>query len=218
MTAGEWAALIVGVAGVVSALSAITTNKRRLPLIATCTILIIAALAIAVISTTIRPGKTAGGATAQPGAPQPASPEGIQPENPSQSSVAPSTTPKSAQPLIRRQTGSNPLRLSSNTMVDLDSMEPNWDVSRFPSLDPGVDFNSGSRWILPSRSSFYLVSGEASYAACQAATVQVTSIDLNDRGNATEFCVLTSEGRFAFVRVVDAHDPVAFDIIVWEKS
>jgi hypothetical protein len=219
MTAGEWVALTIGIAGVIAALSAFATTKRRRSLIGICVMLMIIALTIGTISTMVRLGRSPGGATAQPVSPQHASPESARSESPSRPSVTTSTTPTPTQPLIRRQSGGNPIRLSLDTEVDLDSMEPNWNVSRFPYGGSGSDlYYSWNGRVEQTRSTYYPVIGEASYAICQAATAQVRSIDLNDRGNATEFCLLTSEGRLAFVRVVDVHDPVAFDVIVWEKS
>ncbi len=54
MTAGEWVALMVGVAGVIAALSAVATIKYRKSLIITCVILVIIAVIMGAISTIIK--------------------------------------------------------------------------------------------------------------------------------------------------------------------
>jgi hypothetical protein len=99
-------------------------------------------------------------------------------------------------------------------------MEANWDVRSWLHGSATTDLAYFTGRVVQGAWSvyYYPVTGEASYAVCQAVTARTESIDLNDRGNATEFCLWTSDGRLAFVKVIDVHDPIAFDVIVWEKG
>lgn len=221
MTAGEWVALTIGVAAVIAALAAFAPTQRRRQLIITCVILMIVAFGIGTISTMIKLSGNHAGAIVAPTSttaistsPMPPIPSATDSERPSLSTPAPS------RPVVRRESGSNPIRLTEGSAVDLDSMSPNWDVRSFSTGDVGLDlaYTRGGGAVVQSDFSvyYYPVSGPPNFAVCEAATARYDSINLNYRGNQTEFCLRTSDRHTAFVKVADTQDPVAFDVIVWE--
>jgi hypothetical protein len=224
VSAGDWVALAVAVAGVIAALTGFAAPERRRPLIKTCIILIFVAIAVGAISTIRKQDDRVSGSTVTTSTPTTggAANPVPSPAPPGSNLKSPQLwTPAPATPIIRRETGNNPIRLTGRSAVDLDSMSPNWDVQSFSTGTPGLDLarRPGSADIVQSDFGVYdyPVSGPPSLDACKTATARYDRINLKD---VTEFCLVTSEGRYAFVKVMDAgigDDPSVFDVIVWEK-
>lgn len=134
-------------------------------------------------------------------------------------SVAPSTSVESGAagaPSVRRETGQQPVVLSDGYSIDLDSRNPNWDVTSGPYGDLSL-----RREYLYGRYGTDLaqVSGMPNYEVCRAATLYVDEVDLSAIDPGATFCIRTGDdGRFAFITITTPATPLIMDITVWEPT
>ncbi|GAA4995428.1 serine/threonine-protein kinase [Pseudonocardia tropica] len=133
-------------------------------------------------------------------------------------SRSPSSTRSAPEPTVRR-TSVSPITLEQYYGVDLDSMQPNWDVARSTISDGPRDLvyseslqgdDDGS----VSGQETSPVTGPVEYPTCEAATSYTTrrKVSAGDR-----LCVRTSDYRYALVQVRGAgKGSIAFDVVVWD--
>jgi hypothetical protein len=128
---------------------------------------------------------------------------------------------------VRRSTGKNPLILTDDHYVDLDSKNPNWDVQQgFPEgLDIGMwgyGVGDGAGLNVGKESESAVVSGPANYDTCSTATNYTG--DIQKAKPDKSICVRTSENRYAFITIEKVNldekreyvDTVQFAAVVWE--
>lgn len=100
---------------------------------------------------------------------------------------------------IFRQTGSNPVTFAAGYSIDLDSQESNWSVGS--GGDVWLDQVSNG-YSLGAYGRVALVSQEATYEQCAAQTVLQHSLTKEQTVVGRQFCTLTSEQRWAYVKIV----------------
>jgi hypothetical protein len=108
-----------------------------------------------------------------------------------------STTPAAAG--IFRQTGSSPVTFAVGYGIDLDSQESNWSVSS------GGDVylrHATNGYSLYTYGQVALVDQEASYEQCDAQTVLQNDLNKEQTVVGRQFCTVTSENRWAYVKIV----------------
>jgi hypothetical protein len=225
MTAGDWAAVIVGIAGVVAALGAVSSRTARTPLIITCASLICLALIIGFFSLPLGPNRG-------PSSPQPAEPTSS-PTAPdasgSSGSMFPSVVPLSpanpsfGQTAVRHE-GS--ITIASNTLYDLDSTDPQWGQTHtsgygsdmraygYDNVDLGIE--RGAQYLILSASS------PSSYDLCRQAT-GYRSGTINDVKHSSlktgmKICIITNEGRYSLIGIQGVQsDSFMIAATTWEK-
>jgi hypothetical protein len=161
-----------------------------------------------------------GGATsATPGAP---TGDPSRSASPSASTPSPSPTAPSApggEPAVKRAAS---VTLPIYYSIDLDSGAPNWNVVRgsVSGWDLRGALGVGPYGVASNRDLTY-VSGEPSHQTCVAATALQRGIEQEKTRAGTAFCVRTSEGRWAWVKITgvsaDSGD-VKLDVHVWEAT
>jgi hypothetical protein len=101
---------------------------------------------------------------------------------------------------IFRQTGSAPVTFAVNYGIDLDSQEPNWSVG--PSSGDVVFGRRTNGFGMSTYGRVALVSSEARYEDCDAQTVLQDNLTKEQTVVGSQFCTLTSEERWAYVKIV----------------
>lgn len=117
---------------------------------------------------------------------------------------------------IFRQTGTSPVTFAYDYGIDLDTREENWGVGS------GGDVNlskhvDGLSLFIPSRV-IAVVDQEPSYADCDAQTVLRDDFDAELTVVGTQFCMRTSEARWAYVEIVGldpARETITLHLVVW---
>lgn len=167
---------------------------------------------------------TATGQTGPGGAPSatPVAPTG-DPRPSASSASTPSPTAPAApggEPAVKRAGSSVTLPIYYS--IDLDSDAPNWSVVRgsVSGWDLRGALGVGPYGVASYRDLTY-VSGEPSHQTCVAATALQRGIEQEKTRAGTAFCVRTSEGRWAWVKITavsaDSGD-VKLDLHVWEAA
>lgn len=100
---------------------------------------------------------------------------------------------------IFRQTGDAPVTFAVFYGIDLDSQEPNWSVSnggdiKFERRTNGFSLDTYGR--------VAIVDGDATYEECDAQTVLQSDLTKEQTVVGSQFCVVTNEGRWAYVRII----------------
>ena len=101
---------------------------------------------------------------------------------------------------IFRQTGASPVTFAVNYGIDLDSQEANWSVG-----DSGGDvylYRATNGYYIATSGQVALVSQEASYEQCDAQTVLQSDLTKEQTVVGRQFCMVTSERRWAYVKIV----------------
>jgi hypothetical protein len=117
---------------------------------------------------------------------------------------------------VRRETGGTPLAFSYGYSVDLDSQEADWTVQ------DGQPSGWDLYWSPYTGLSTYEVvifDHVPTEAECDDATVRQEGLREVQSVEGTMMCVLTSEDRYAFVRIADVDDEArtaSLDVTVWE--
>lgn len=116
-------------------------------------------------------------------------------------------------PEVLRQTGATPVTIAWGKGIDLDTDAANW----------GVDARSHDVFFESSRSiagaEYVLVSEPPMPATCAASTLPVNRLSSAETVVGQQFCVHTSEERWAYVRIAAIDDEahtVSFDVTVWK--
>jgi hypothetical protein len=117
---------------------------------------------------------------------------------------------------VRRQTGSEPLTFTWAYSVDLDSVDADW----------AVEYGSESGWDLyldgdgdVATLDVVLFDHVPTEAECRDATVRQTQLEDVQSVVGAMMCVLTTEDRFAFVRIAaidEERRTTSVDLVVWE--
>jgi hypothetical protein len=117
---------------------------------------------------------------------------------------------------VRRQTGDVPLTFTWAYSVDLDSVDADW----------AVEYGSESGWDLYLDGEGDVATGEVvlfdhvpSEAECRDATVRQTQLEDAQSVVGAMMCVLTTEDRYAFVRIAaidEERRTTSVDVVVWE--
>jgi hypothetical protein len=123
---------------------------------------------------------------------------------------------------IRRQTSNAaPLRMDHRGRgPDIDSIAPDWGIANGDGRDIGFGYYGSGLIHADAGASFSPVSGSPDPMICLAATEQSEDIHTNIDPNST-YCMRTSEGRLAWLVVVDAgnrdpYRPVVLQVTVWD--
>ncbi|SDG82462.1 DUF1707 domain-containing protein [Pseudonocardia oroxyli] len=117
---------------------------------------------------------------------------------------------------VRRATNGQSITLTPGYRVDLDDLtSPNWLASNGCCGD--VYFDSGSRYVT-FNDDYAVMSGPADYAACTQATAYATgSVERGGLTPGKQFCVRTTEDRFAVVTVEGTTEQAfQFSVTVWD--
>lgn len=173
-----------------------------------------------VIGATLIPGAVGDEPGAAAGGPETSAVQTVPTDDPS-SDAEPSSAAGAAAPqvpsdlsevTVRRASGDRPLSFAPRYDVDLDSLAQDWSIND-PSAEKDIEnFASGSYL----GGDFSPVTGTADIAECVRATVYISQIELEQIDPGASYCVRTSGGRFAWMTVLDAAQPVTLDITVWD--
>jgi hypothetical protein len=122
------------------------------------------------------------------------------------------TTTTSVDPPIYRQSAAA-VAVPAQYWIDLDSSAPDWDVK------PG----GGDIYVSPSVSSIttkkLAIVRDPTFAKCEAATDVDINLEPAETVVGQQVCILTSNGRWAYVRIADIDadaETMSFDIVVWK--
>lgn len=117
---------------------------------------------------------------------------------------------------VRRQTSGEPLTFTWAYSVDLDSIDADW----------GVEHGSESGWDLyldgfgnVQTQDVVLFDHVPTEAECRDATIRQTQLEDAQSVVGAMMCVLTTEDRFAFVRIAaidEERRTTSVDVVVWE--
>ncbi|MER7014328.1 hypothetical protein ABT324_23130 [Saccharopolyspora sp. NPDC000359] len=151
---------------------------------------------------------------------QAASPPTSSPAPHSPAPTPPSSAPIStdpAAPPVKRQTGDDPIVLTSAYSLDLDSDDPLW-VAKKDEGTSGSDLRNSSG-TLYAPDDLAPVPADATYEDCVRAGY-VDYLSSSDIEPGTAFCVKTSGGAYARVIIRDSQDEatrLTLDVVVWEE-
>ena len=211
MTAGDWAAVIVGIAGVLVGLAAVPRTPSRSKIVAACAVLITIAVVIGAMSLLGRGDSTQAESPSSLVPPvSPTLPSSLLSVTPTISKSIPSTEAFS----VRRETGRNPLKIVDNHIVDLDSLEPDWGtVGNIPDDYVDLQFVFG-RMNAGNGSEIVKVASQPTYDDCRFETGYSGETGRPRVGD--NYCFHTSDGRYARLLVRSADYPLSLDVTVWD--
>lgn len=234
MTAGDWAAVIVGIAAVLVGLAAIPASPVRSSIASACAVLVSIALMIGAISFFSRDvAINAGGSDVGQVGPSAATTSAPSHSTPTSSLARPgSRSPESSGPVspqVRQQTGEQKLTLTKTYSADLDSGEFDWSVGWSPTgsmEERSKDLlNSGGFLHGKNGSDFAIVTNTSTLDKCRSATGYQKLLKGSEVDTGLNLCVRTSDARIASVAVVsiakDSNgqmDSVSFDVTVWDSN
>ena len=117
---------------------------------------------------------------------------------------------------VRRETGADRIRLTPNYSVDLDSLDPDWEIGRNSGQDVYLGSGADSLYTYNGTDLAPVPTTTPDFATCQKPLPYGTRIKLESLQVPASYCVRTSERRYAFLTVLDVTGPVVLDVTVWD--
>jgi hypothetical protein len=118
---------------------------------------------------------------------------------------------------IFRETGRSPVTFAYSYGIDLDTRDVNWGIASF-SQDISLSKHTDGLALFISSGVIAVVDKEASYAECDAQTVLQDDLGAELTVVGSQFCMRTSEGRWAYVKIVGldtARETITIHIVVF---
>ncbi|MER7082740.1 hypothetical protein SAMN02982929_04670 [Saccharopolyspora kobensis] len=149
----------------------------------------------------------------------PAEPTTPPPSTNSTPTTSPSTPIGShpTSPAIKRETGTDPIVLTSGYSLDLDSEEPIW-VAKKTGESSGHDLENSSGYVYAA-DDLAPAAADSTFEDCVRAGY-VDYLSSSDLETGSAFCVKTTSGTYARVVVRDSQDyatQLTLDVVVWNK-
>ncbi|MBN0042698.1 hypothetical protein JS756_00935 [Streptomyces actuosus] len=124
----------------------------------------------------------------------------------------------SADGSVYRETGNTPVTIKCQSKIDLDSTAPDWGTDTARGTDIGFCQPLDSTRFLWSRDKLSIITSEPTVATCAATTINDRRLTAEQTRKGTQMCVLTSEGRWAYVSIAGVdqeRDTISMNITVW---
>ena len=118
---------------------------------------------------------------------------------------------------IFRETGRSPVTFAYGYGIDFDTRDVNWGVASF-SQDVGLSKQTDGLSLFVPSHVIAVVDKEATYADCDAETVLQEDLGAELTVVGSQFCMRTSEGRWAYVKIVGldpARETITLHIVVF---